>query len=189
MGTERRGGLWMLPRRVPRAHETLDEAARSELVRCTGERTAYLEQLYAWTDPPANERECVLEVAYLSLHPNTGDSEPARAGRAEAAWWTLSQLPRLLPGHGRILEDARQRLSWKLSHTNVAWSLLPAEFSLSDLQLVYEVIQGRPLDKRNFRKWVLGNGLVEATAHVRREGAHRPARLYRFISRQLRVLE
>jgi 8-oxo-dGTP diphosphatase len=66
----------------------------------------------------------------------------------------------------------------------VAASLLDVEFSLSELQQVYEAVQGRELDKRNFRKWVLGSSLVEPTAHYRREGAHRPARLYRFVQRE-----
>ena len=111
-----------------------------------------------------------------------------RAGAAEPGWHSLAQLPSLSPIHVRILETARARLRERLGHTNLAARLLPPEFSLSELQQVYEAVQGRELDKRNFRKWVLGSELVEATARHRRDGAHRPARLYRFHTRELVTL-
>jgi hypothetical protein len=56
------------------------------------------------------------------------------------------------------------------------------------MQRVYEIILRKPLDTRNLRKWVRGTGLVEATGQVRRAGAHRPARLYRFQAREIRTL-
>jgi len=59
--------------------------------------------------------------------------------------------------------------------------LLPAEFTLSELQALLEAILGRPLDRRNFRRKVREMGLLEATGAARREGAHRPAALYRFV--------
>jgi 8-oxo-dGTP diphosphatase len=181
-------GLWELPRGVPRQDEALDETAQREVTRSVG-GGGYLEQLYTWGDPGADERERVLEVAYLSLAAAPRSPRVGAPGVEEPSWWPFSALPRLAPGHGRILEFARDQLRRRLAHTNLAWSLLPPEFSLSDLQQVYEVVQGRSLDKRNFRKWILGNGLLEPTAHERRDGAHRPARLYRFISRELRQWE
>jgi 8-oxo-dGTP diphosphatase len=65
----------------------------------------------------------------------------------------------------------------------VAYSLLPAEFTLSQLQATYEGILGRGLDKRNFRKRVTTLGLLEATGRRYGAGRHRPAQLYRFRQR------
>ena len=74
---------------------------------------------------------------------------------------------------------AYQRLVAKLDYSTIAFQLLPAEFTLSELQAVYEVILQEPIDKRNFRKWVLGLSVIEESGNERRTGAHRPARLYR----------
>ena len=55
---------------------------------------------------------------------------------------------------------------------------MPERFTLSELQQVYELILGEPLDKRNFRKRILSLGLVRETGKERKAGAHRPAKLY-----------
>ncbi|HEX5502356.1 MAG TPA: hypothetical protein VFW96_07010, partial [Thermomicrobiales bacterium] len=91
--------------------------------------------------------------------------------------------------HAAILDYARVRLRYKIEYTNVVYSLLPDTFTLTELQRVYELILGRPLDKRNFRKKIGSLDLVEPTGDERREGAHRPARLYRFRSREPLIVE
>ena len=65
-------------------------------------------------------------------------------------------------------------------YTSVAVALLPEEFTLTELQNTYELILGRVLDKRNFRKKLLSTGLLEGLEKQRRDGAHRPAQLFRF---------
>ncbi len=186
-------GVFALPRSYPALDESLDLAAGRELARLCG-AAGYYEQLYTWTEiasegrpgPGSAEERRVLEVSYLApCIATTVSSVEPRSGAGSVSWTSLLQLPRMAPGHAEILGYAHRRLSRKLSYTNIAVNLLPAEFALSELQAVYEVIRGRPLDKRNFRKWIFATGFVEATPHERRFGAHRPARLYRFVSRDL----
>ena len=83
-----------------------------------------------------------------------------------------------------MLDYALERLRNKLEYTNVAYSLLPSRFTLSQLQGVYESITGHSLDKRNFRKRMLSLGIIEATGERKAEKAGRPAQLYRFSSRE-----
>ena len=64
----------------------------------------------------------------------------------------------------------------------MAYSFLPLRFTLRELQGVYEAILEEPVDKRNFRRRMVGLGIVRATNETRKEGAHRPARLYEFSS-------
>jgi 8-oxo-dGTP diphosphatase len=61
----------------------------------------------------------------------------------------------------------------------IALQLVPEEFTLTELQRVHERILGIELDKRNFRKKTLALDLLEPTGEERRDGPHRPARLYR----------
>jgi 8-oxo-dGTP diphosphatase len=102
---------------------------------------------------------------------------------AESAWYPISMLPPLAFDHENILDYTMQRLRGKLEYTSIGFQLLAPEFTLSDLQEVYEAILARPLDKRNFRKKVLTTGILEPTTHTRKTGQHRPAALYRFSPR------
>ena len=75
--------------------------------------------------------------------------------------------------------EAAKRVRAKLDYTNIAYGLL------RELRSTYEaILGGESVDRRNFRKRMLGNAVIEPTDEVRREGAHRPARLYRFTTRE-----
>jgi len=100
----------------------------------------------------------------------------------------LDNLPKLAYDHKEIIEYAHQRLISKLTYTNAVFAFLRPTFSLTELQTAYEAILGRKLDKRNFRKKIHDLGFIEATSEMRRDGAYRPARLYRFRSQQLETL-
>jgi 8-oxo-dGTP diphosphatase len=108
-----------------------------------------------------------------------------RAGddAAETAWFPVYTLPTMAFDHENILTYTMQRLRGKLEYTTIGYQLLPQEFTLSELQEVYEAIMNRQLDKRNFRKKVLSTGILEVTANTRNVGRHRPAALYRFSPR------
>jgi len=100
----------------------------------------------------------------------------------------VRRLPLLAYDHARIGRMALARLRAKLEYTNIASSLLPETFGLGELQQVYETVLGRKLDPRNFRKRVVDLDLVRPTGELRRGGAHRPARLYRFATRKPVIL-
>ena len=72
------------------------------------------------------------------------------------------------------------RLRAKLEYTTIGFQLLAHEFTMSELQEVYQAILNRKLDKRNFRKKLLLMRIVEPTSHTKMVGPHRPAQLFRF---------
>ena len=78
---------------------------------------------------------------------------------------------------------AHDRLVAKLEYSTIAFQLMPEAFTLTELQHVYELIERREIDKRNFRKRILALGVIEPTGEEKREGPHRPAKLYRVIDR------
>lgn len=84
-----------------------------------------------------------------------------------------------------MVKYAQERLQNKIQYSNIAYGLLPEKFSLSELQKVYEVILQRTLDKRNFRKKMQTTGLLKRTKERYSSGAHRPAQLFMFRSRQV----
>jgi 8-oxo-dGTP diphosphatase len=174
------GGMWAIPGGFVNMDESLEDAARRELGEETGVRDVYLEQLYTFGDPQRDPRMRVITVVYYALLQADHLRIHAADDAADAAWFPMYGLPELAFDHRKILDYTLQRLRGKLEYTTIGFQLLADEFTLSELQAVYEAILNRPLDKRNFRRKILQTGILEATTHTRREGQHRPARLYRF---------
>jgi 8-oxo-dGTP diphosphatase len=172
---------WSLPGGLLlHASESLQGAAERKLDDETGVTDVFLEQLYTFSD--LDDRNSIA-VAYFALV----DIRAAHlAVRHEwpPAWFPVDDVPPLAFQNERVIDYAVQRLRAKLDYSNVAYSLLPAEFTLSHLQGTYEAILARPLDKRNFRKRILSLDITEATGRRASEGRHRPAQLYRFRERR-----
>lgn len=172
-------GRWALPGGFLDQGENLDECARRELAEETGVSGVYLEQLYSFGDVGRDPRGWVVTVAYFALVPEGSLDIAAASDAADAQWFALDQTPELAFDHAKILATARDRLISKLGYSTIAFQMMPEEFTLSALQRVYEIIGGAELDKRNFRKSILGLNVLQETGRRQAQGAHRPAMLYR----------
>ena len=171
---DERGAEDGLPRFQPRDDVPLDALARHLACDVTECSSLYLEQLYTFSVPDGQDGSSIT-VSYLALLPQRNALSNA------LAWRPLSEADARLPAGDRsILDYAVLRLQAKIGYTTIAFHLMPAEFTLSDLQATYETILGRPLDKRNFRRQMLSSGLISRTDAMRRSGSHRPAALYQF---------
>ena len=173
-------GMWAIPGGFVNMNESLETAAKRELWEETGVEDVYLEQLYTFGDPGRDPRTRVITVVYFALLDSERLQVRATDDAVDVGWFPVYQLPALAFDHARILQYALERLRGKLEYTTIAFSLLPEQFTLRELQRVYEIILHRRLDKRNFRKKVLSTGILEDTGAKKMEGTHRPARLYRF---------
>jgi 8-oxo-dGTP diphosphatase len=172
-------GMWAVPGGFVNIDESLEQAALRELEEETGVRDVYLEQLYTFGEPRRDPRGRTITVAYFALVPANAIQIRAGDDASEARWWCVDDLPDLAFDHGEIMAYALKRLRYKLEYTAVGFELLPETFSLSELQAAYEVVLGESLDKRNFRRKILGAAVIEETG-LYRTGEGRPARLYRF---------
>jgi len=172
-------GRWALPGGFVDSGEDLEECALRELEEETGITGVYLEQLYTFGQPQRDPRERVISVAYYALVPSDVMSLRAASDAEAVDWFGYDDLPQLAFDHREIVAMAHHRLVAKLDYSTIAFQFMPEKFTLSELQAVYEIIRGAALDKRNFRKRMLALGCVEDTGDARREGSHRPAKLYR----------
>jgi 8-oxo-dGTP diphosphatase len=201
-------GRWALPGGFVLPRETVEQAAARELEEETGLKDVYLEQLYTFSTPDRDPRGRVVSVAHMALLPmdRLDDAVVGGSDARRAEWVPLPEAiekvepaglvtpgarprkkreprePHFAFDHDVIVATALARLRGKLESTTLAFELLPAQFTLTEAQRVYEAILGRPVDKVTFRRRLTQLELVEETAEMRR-GAHRPARLYQAVPR------
>jgi 8-oxo-dGTP diphosphatase len=178
-GLEPFKGRWALPGGFVRVDETLDEAARRELVEETGLKNVFLEQLYTFGEVERDPRERVVSIAYYALVKLSEHAAKAATDAANARWFPVSKVAKLAFDHANILQTAIERLKGKVRYQPIGFELLPPKFTLSQLQHLYEAVLGTELDKRNFRKKVLSFGLLVPLKETQM-GRHRPAQMFRF---------
>jgi 8-oxo-dGTP diphosphatase len=174
-------GQRALPGVFVRDDETLDQAAQRGLREETGLADIYFEQLYTWGAPDRDPRRRVISVSYLALvdaQRLRGFGPGLRTTGAELAdVQELLTAEDLAFDHRQIIACGRERLAGKVEYTPIAFSLVPEEFTLPQLQRVYELLLGKPLYKANFRKKIAP--LVEETDRSTSGDAHRPSKFYR----------
>lgn len=174
-------GQWALPGGLLLPGESLDEAARRKLEDETGVSDVFLEQLYTFDH--LGEGRADIVVSYFALV-DLARTRLRKDSEWRPAWQPVHPLPHLAFDNEKVVSYAEERLRSKLEYTNVVYSLLPERFTLTRMQQVYEAILGERLDKRNFRRRVVGLGIVKETGEFEKVGAHRPAMLYEFTSRE-----
>ena len=172
-------GSWALPGGFVRMEESLEACAKRELAEEAGLTGVYLEQLATFSEVNRDPRERVISVAYFTLTPCEHLHLSAGTDAVDARWFPILDLPELAFDHTKIIETAKQRLASKMEYSSIGLQFMSEEFTLSQLQVVYEQATGKILDKRNFRKWILSLDLIAETGKKYAAGAHRPAMLYR----------
>lgn len=176
-------GRWAFPGGLVPVGEAPEATATRELLAQTGIADVYLEQLRTFGDPGRDPQAHVVSVAYFALVASKGEARADNPKYRRMQWVPVRGLPSLAYDHNQLAACALGRLQSKLAYTNIVYSLLPREFTLGELQEIYEVILGRRLDRRNFRKKILALGLLRPL-HRHRRGPHRPAQLYAFTRRE-----
>lgn len=173
---------WSLPGGFVRMEESLDDCAKRVLLNKTGCENIYFEQLYTFGTPDRDPRGRTISVAYYALV-NSSEfplDQDASESRGQAEWFEVQNIPNLAFDHSQILRIALARLRAKITYQPIGFELLPNKFTLSKLQKLYEIILGETLDKRNFRKKLLGYGILKPLQAWERLGRQRPAQLYSF---------
>lgn len=180
---------WAAPGGLVKPTESVDMAAKRNLVEKTGVHNVYLEQLYTFGKVDRDPFGRVVSVAYFALIPSDGVKLQTTAEYEDVTWFPVEKRPKLAYDHAEVIQYALNRLKAKLEYSNIVYSLLPKEFTLSDLQNIYEIILSKKFDKRNFRKKILSLNLIQRLKKKRRGEANRPAELYRFEDRKPRVVK
>lgn len=181
-------GDWALPGGYAPQGETTIEALERIVHHKAGINIqtdlSYIEQLYTFDTVARDPRGHAVSVTYLGCGREVSPSQAASV----VSFFPVDSLPPTAYDHKNIIQYAHERLISKLTYTNAVYAFLPTYFTLAEVQSAYEAVFGHELDKRNFRKKFLTLGLTEETDQMRRDGAHRPARLHQFKSDALETL-
>lgn len=179
---------WALPGGFVFMNETTEDCAKRILFEKTGLKNVFIEQLYTFSDLDRDPRERIVSVTYYALVNKQQYQLIAGRDTVNAEWFELSKLPKLAFDHSKIVKLALQRLKGKVSYQPIGFELLEEKFTLSQLQTVYEAILETPIDKRNFRKKILGMGLLKQLEEKQKNVAHKAARFYRFDDKAYKAL-
>ena len=170
-----------LPGVFVRIDENLDEAAARGIREETGLKDIYFEQLYTWGDINRDPRMRIISVSYAALVPIEKLRLTTGERTKEAGLHPVSELLEedvvMAFDHKKIIHYGRERLKNKVEYTNIAFELVPEEFTLPQLQNVYEILLDKSLYKANFRKKIAD--MVEETDRTTTGNAHRPSKYYR----------
>jgi 8-oxo-dGTP diphosphatase len=173
-------GMWVIPGGFMEGDETVEETARRELKEETGLDDIYLEQFHTFSSHGRDPRGRTITVAFFALINSDKYYMVASEDALQAKWWPAYQLPPLGFHQDQIYEAALEKLRITMKTRPLAFELLPKQFTLTDLQNLYEVVFNIKLDSRNFRRKIKVLGFIVPTGTKQEGLKHRPAALYRY---------
>lgn len=175
-------GEWSLYGGFVASDESVDEAATRTLYELTGLKNLFMRQVGAFGKVDRDPGERVVSIAYYALI-NVNDYEDNLLKEHGLQWVNIEEIPQLYSDHNEMVNKARKMMQQKLAHEPVGFRLLPALFTLTQLQRLYEAVNGAELDKRNFRKRIKEMDYIEKTELIDKTSSKRGAYLYRFNKR------
>ncbi|PWJ43068.1 NUDIX hydrolase [Sediminitomix flava] len=168
-------GAWGLATGFLHAGESLDEAASRVLKKQTGLDNIYMEQLSIFGEVDRDPTDRVVSIVYYALV-KADLYDQAVLEDKQAAWFPITDLPRLMFDHEDMIQKSWGKLRRKSRYQPIGFELLAEKFTLPELQSLYEAIHQKQFDKRNFRKKILATNLLikldEKQKGVSKKGAY-----------------
>ena len=179
-GEEPFEGYWALPGNLVAPNEDLNTSVNRVNEELTGLKNLYFEQVEVFGEVDRHPQGRVLTVSFYTLLKISDYKLNPSSFANEAKWFGVSKIKNLAFDHKSILESCFNKLKSSVRIKPIGFELLPSEFTLSELQLLYEAILEIQLDKRNFRKKILQMDFLEDSGKMQENVSHRPAKLYSF---------
>lgn len=182
-GFEPEKNKWSLMGGFLEEKETLDEAANRVLKKLTGLENIYLEQLYAFSEINRDPAERTVSVSYFALI----DIERYKkqiSHEYHAEWFLVNNRPRLIFDHDDMVRLAQKQLRYKAAIQPLLFELLPENFTISQLQNLYEGVYETDFDKRNFIRKLMSTGLLIKLEVKDKSGSRKGAFLYKLDKNQ-----
>ncbi|MCX6181796.1 MAG: NUDIX domain-containing protein, partial [Bacteroidetes bacterium] len=187
-GSEPELGKWALPGGFMEKDEDVDLAAARVLELLTGVKDVFMQQFHVFGKPNRHPLARVVTVGYYALIDANHQKLKPSWHASETAWVNISKMPKLAFDHMEIFESALKTLQKELNISPIVFELLPTKFTLRELQNLFEIILGKTLDRRNFRRRLKIMDILVELDEVR-PGAHVGATLFKFDKKKYKALE
>ena len=182
-----------LPGSLISDQEDIPSAAYRVLEEMTGLKDIFLKELSVFSDPSrVGDKDLewinhfygvhttrVVTVAYYALV-KLDNKIMSHIREKEAFWKEVDSISALAMDHKDILNKAMSMLSRDMTHSPIAFELLPRKFTIRELADLYKAVLGVEIDNRNFRKKIIGCGYILPTGEKEKGVAHKPAAYYIF---------
>ncbi|OGO84027.1 MAG: hypothetical protein A2Y22_07760 [Clostridiales bacterium GWD2_32_59] len=176
-------GEWIVPGGAVWNNESVDDATVRELEEKTGLENVFIKQFYTFGAVDRDPRMRMVSVAYLALiDMHKVDLQHRTLETMNSKWCDIKDIPHLAFDHNKICDKALEELQHYMLNSNIAKDLFYKQFTMPELQKVYEAILDKEFDRRNFRRKLLSLGIVEKTGQIEENSNHRPGEYYRFIN-------
>lgn len=173
-------GKWGLPGGWIKEEESIDTAAHRILKETTGIHDLFLEQLKAFGSPERFPLARVITIGYYALIKKSDFDIKAGFTAADAKWFNMKEVDKLIYDHNEILNFSLENLRAKVKRAPIGFNLLPEKFTLLQLMQLYQEVLGVQLDKPNFRRKILKMKLLIALDEKETNVSHRAAKLFKF---------
>ncbi len=193
-------GRWALPGGFILKDEPMDTAAKRILKERTGLKEIFLQQFHVFGDPGRSTKkintqflknvgvsasdswmfERFITIGYYALVDFTKVTPSPDKISSACEWFSIYQLPEMILDHPHIFEEALQNLRMQLNFHPVGYNLLGKKFTMPELQILYETILGKKLDRRNFQRKILATGILKRLDETKKGVAHKAPFYYKF---------
>lgn len=172
-------GYWMLPSNLMLNKETLWECADATLKEKVGVTDIYKETCEVFSDIDRIPDTRIVGISILGII-DTVKVNMSFDIREESEWFNINDIPKTIYDNGEIIKNAVEKLKKELLNTRLLKIFFPSDFTLPELQKLFEQILNKKLDRRNFRKKILKLDIIEDTMEKNISMTGRPAKLYKF---------
>lgn len=184
--------LWALPGGYMQKEEDMNAAAGRILFERTGAHNIYLQQFKAFADLnrskdffkdyPENlwHKQRFITIGFYALVDFTNVAPIADELSDACEWMDIGSLPEMVMDHRTIFDEALVNLRRQLNYQPIGMNLLPEEFTMPELQKLYEIILGKKLNRGNFYRKMMAYDILDKQEETRRGGAHKAPNLYKF---------
>lgn len=182
-------GMWALPGGFVKKGERIEDAAKRVLAQMTGVTDTYLEEIGVFDEVNRYPLWRVFTVGHVALISPEHYALHAGTDTRDVKWFPIDRIPPLPFDHSKIVAVALEKLRKRVRYQPIGFEILPEKFTLPQLQRLYEVVLGKKLDKRNFRKKILSMHFIQKLNEKDKNGIRRPAYLYTFDKKKYEKLK
>ncbi|MDV6170341.1 NUDIX domain-containing protein [Flavobacterium sp. DG1-102-2] len=185
--------LWSLPGGYMGKEEDVNTAAGRILFERTGAQNIFLEQFNVFTSLNRSEgffkdypdtlwhKQRFLSIGCYALVDYTTVELVTDELSSVTEWCDINSIPEMMMDHRQIFDEALITLRRQLNYKPIGYNLLQDEFTMPELQKLYEIILGKKLNRGNFYRKMTAYDILDKMDEPRKGGgAHKAPNLYKF---------